>query len=113
MIQLAVSRTGKLTKRATFKKKRGFTTGPNGTKIPKYVEVMKSWFAYKQKYLSEVKAETSAYKSTVNIVIRQKQKESIKPDWIVTIDGLDYNIVEINPDVEKEEFMILILKAVE
>lgn len=113
MIRLAVSRTGKLTKRAQFLKQDGFKTGPNGTKIPNYVEVMKPWFGYKQKYLSEVKSEDTSYKNTVNIVIRQKQKKPVSPDMLVIVKGITYNIVDINPDVENDDFMLLILKAVE
>lgn len=113
MILLTVSRTGKLTKRAQFLKQDGFKKGPNGTKMPNYVEVMRPWFGYKQKYLTEVKSEDTSYKNTVNIVIRQKQKQTVTPDMIVSIKGVQYNIVDINPDVENEDFMLLILKAVE
>lgn len=110
---MSVTRTGKLTKRITFKKKDGYIQGPNGTKIPKFVEVIKPWFAFKQKYLSEVKSETTVYKNTINIIIRQKQKEEVRPDWLGVINGTEYNIVEINPDVENGDFMLLVLKAVE
>ncbi|API89432.1 hypothetical protein BKP56_09275 [Marinilactibacillus sp. 15R] len=109
---MALSRTGKLNRRIVFKKRDGYETGPNGTKIPKYKPVLNPWFAYKQKFLSEVKGEDAAYKNTVNIVIRQKQREEIQPDWIAEIKGVEYNIMEINPDVENEDFMLLILKAV-
>lgn len=113
VIAITISRTGKLTNRISFKKKDGYAQGPNGIKVPRYVEVIRPWFAYKQKFLSEVKAETTAYKDTVNIIIRQKQKEEIQPDWIGVISGTEYNIIEINPDVENEAFMLLVLKAVE
>lgn len=110
---MTVSRTGKLTKRIIFKKKEGYVKGPNGTKVPSYIEVIRPWFAYKQKFLSEVKAETTVYKNTINIIIRQKQKEELRPDWIGVIKGVEYSIVEMNPDVEDEEFMLIVLKAVE
>ncbi|MEC6747336.1 phage head closure protein [Marinilactibacillus sp. XAAS-LB27] len=109
---MSLSRTGKLIKRMKFKKRDGYDTGPNGTRIDKYKVMITPWFAYKQKYLEEIKREDSAYKNTVNIIIRQKQKEEIQPDWIAEINGIDYNIEEINPDVENEDFMVLILKAV-
>lgn len=110
---MAVSRTGKLTKRISFKKNIGFKNGPNGTKIPNYKEMINPWFGYKKKYLSEVKNEDTSYKNTINIVIRQKQKEEIQPDWIGEINGKDFEILEMNPDTEDQGFMLLVLKAVE
>lgn len=87
--------------------------GTNGIKIPKYVERFTTWFAYKQKFISEVKSEDSAYIDTIDIIIRQRQKESIEPDWIAVINEKEYDIVKINPDLTNQDFMILILKAVE
>lgn len=110
---MSVTRTGKLTKKISFKKKDGYIKGPNGTKVPKYTEAIKPWFAYKKKYLSEVKSESTVYKNTINIVIRQKQKEDVQTDWIGVIKGVEYNIVEMNPDIEDEEYMLLVLKVVE
>ncbi|WP_321389053.1 head-tail adaptor protein [uncultured Enterococcus sp.] len=110
---MGVSRTGKLKHRVSFKKRNGFITGPNGIKIPNNVERFKTWFAYKQKFISEVKTEDSAYIDTIDIIIRQQQKETIDPDWIVVIKEKEYHIVKINPDLTNQEFMVLVLKAVE
>lgn len=109
---MAISRTGKLNKRATFKVKDGYEIGLNGMKVPKYIDKFTCWFAFRQKYINEIKVENTAYEDTTDIIIRQKQKEEVQPDWIVTIKNKDYDIVKINPDVEDEEFMVIVLKAV-
>ncbi|MCH4175892.1 MAG: head-tail adaptor protein [Streptococcaceae bacterium] len=109
---MALSRTGKLTKRMIFKKQNGYKKGVNGIKEPNYEEVIKPWFAYKQKFLNEIKSESTVYKNTLNIIIRQRQKEIVTPDWIAEIDGNEYQIIEINPDVENDDFMLIVLKAV-
>lgn len=109
---MGLSRTGKLNKRLAFKKNEGFKTGPNGIKIPNEVEKLKCWFAYKQRYISEVKAESPTYKDTIDIIIRQNQKLPIDPSWFVEIDSKKYEIVDINPDLTEKDFMVLVIKAV-
>lgn len=108
----AVSRTGKLKHRVSFKRRNGFEIGVNGIKIPKYEQVTKSWFAYKQKFISEIKSEDEAYVDTIDIIIRQQQKEVIRMDYIAEINNKEYNIIKMNPDLTDRDFMLLILKAV-
>ena len=108
---MAVSRTGKLNRRLTFKYKDGEKKGPNGQKIPNLVESKPVWFAYKQKYVDTVKDEVGTlFEDSTTIVIRQNQRLTPKNDFKVIIKEVEYDILKMNPDVENEAFLVLFIK---
>ncbi len=110
---MAVSRTGKLNKRLKFYFKDGTIKGPNGNSIPNWKEKYKCWFCYKQKYLDQITNEVGgALEDTTTIVIRQQQKEFPKMDWEIEIKQERYTVEKINPDVENENFLVIICKKV-
>lgn len=111
---MAISRTGKLNKRLTFEQRNGHTAGVNGQQVSNWESVFSCWFANKQKFVKELKNEIgTVFENTRTIVIRQKQKQEVQSDWRVVIDKQPFEIIEMNPDVENEDFQVLIIKKVE
>lgn len=103
-----ISRTGKLNRRLTFLKKKKIGLGPNGTEKYDYVEHFSTWSMLKQKTISQIAAESGTIlEDTQTIVIRQNQKEEPMQDWHVRMKDEDYEIVNINPDVDPKGFMVL------
>lgn len=108
-----ISRTGKLNQRLTFLKKEKIGQSPNGTAKFEYVPHFSIWSMSKQKTISQIAAESSTIlEDTQTIVIRQKQKEEPKLEWRVRINGNDYDIVNINPDVDPKGFMVLSVRRI-
>ncbi|WP_303753338.1 head-tail adaptor protein [Enterococcus sp. S86.2] len=110
---MAISRTGKLNKRLEFLVKKKVGVGPNGTDKFDYAPEFKSWFAYKQKLISQIVEENGGtLENTQTIIVRQAQKKPPQLDWRVRINGVDYDIVKLNPDIESDGFLIIFIKAV-
>lgn len=110
---MPISRTGKLNRRLIFLEKEKVGTGPNGTDKFDWIPKLKSWFAFKQKMINQIVNENgSILEDTQTIVIRQRQREQPQLDWRVRIDGKDYEIVKLNPDIDINGFMVLFIKAV-
>lgn len=110
---MAISRTGKLNKRLEFLANVKVGTGPNGTDKFDWRTQSKAWFAYKQKLISQIVEENGGtLEDTQTIIVRQAQKKSPQLDWRVRINGVDYDIVKLNPDIESDGFLIIFIKAV-
>lgn len=110
---MGISRTGKLNKRLEFLVKKKVGVGPNETDKFDYVPEFKTWFAYKQKLISQIVEENGGtLEDTQTIIVRQAQKKSPQLDWRVRINGDDYDIVKLNPDIESDGFLIIFIKAV-
>lgn len=111
---MAISRTGKLNKRLTFEQRNGHTAGVNGQQVPKWESVFSCWFANKQKFVKELKNEIgTVFENTRTIVIRQKQKQEVQSDWRIVINNQNFEIMEVNPDIENDDFQVLIIKKVD
>jgi len=108
-----ISRTGKLNQRLTFLQKKKVRNGPNGTEKYDYVEHFSVWSMLKQKTINQIAAESGTIlEDTQTVVIRQNQKKEPKLDWRVRIHGNDYDIVNINPDVNPKGFMVLSVRGI-
>lgn len=108
-----ISRTGKLNRRLTFLKKKKIGLGPNGTEKFDFVDHFPTWFMLKQKTLNQIAAESGTIlEDTQTLVIRQRQKEEPKLEWRVRINKDDYEIININPDVDPRGFMVLSVRRI-
>ncbi|HAA4891965.1 TPA_asm: hypothetical protein GEV19_02880 [Listeria monocytogenes] len=98
--------------RVTFNKKVT-TKGNNGQPKILLQEVLSCWFSYKFQTLRERKDNIgSKLEDTTDIYIRQQQKAPIFNDYMAEINGIDYEIVAIQPDVTYKNYMAISLREV-
>jgi SPP1 family predicted phage head-tail adaptor len=106
-----INNVNQFTDRITVQKKDGYTTGPNGTKIPKYTDLKTVWIAPRTQFVSEIKSTVlTTYQDTVDIVLRHEVTSDITADMIILWNEIKYDIVKINRDISEKKYDVLILK---
>lgn len=75
-------------------------------------EVFSCWAKVRTAYIKDVKASAGTdFEDTIEIVIRQQQKEPVKNDMQIKWQGKYYDIVETSPDYAEKAYMVLVIKA--
>ncbi|MBC6310147.1 phage head closure protein [Listeria sp. FSL L7-1582] len=92
---------------------RGEATGVNGQPVDDLIWVHTCWFNYRQQFIRERKEQQdTVFENTMDIFIRERQRVPIENDMLVTIDGMTYEILVINPDRNNKAYQVLTLKEV-
>ncbi|MGM0214280.1 phage head closure protein [Enterococcus sp. AZ109] len=90
----------------TVKPKPGPMPGEDVEKI-----IFSCWAKIRTQNIKDVKEMTGTnYEDTLEIVIRQDQKETVTNKMRIGWRGNHYNIVKVNPDTAYKEFMVLLVK---
>ncbi|MEK4884878.1 phage head closure protein [Bacillus sp. FSL W8-0223] len=107
-----ITSAGKMNERITFYKKVQ-TKDDYGTPKIDDEPVFSCWASVRIQYLKEIQVTVgTALENTITFVIRHKQPAEIKNDMTVKHNGIRYEIVSINPDLQNKEFDVIICKAV-
>lgn len=109
---MAVTTTGKMNTRISFWNKETVTNEETGGKVTKLVDKGSFWCAVKTQFLSELQARVGTkYEDTVTFILREsKCSLEIQMTWVLKYQDKDYEIVDINPDPERKDFLIIIGK---
>lgn len=109
---MAVTTTGKMNTRISFWNKETVINEETGGKTTKLVDKGSFWCAVKTQFLSELQARVGTkYEDTVTFILRESEKsKAIQMAWVLKYQDKDYEIVDINPDPERKDFLIIIGK---
>ncbi|WZX99673.1 phage head closure protein [Bacillus sp. FSL W7-1360] len=85
----------------------------HGTPQLAYEEVFSCWAMMMTQYLREVTATVGTkLENTVTFVVRHQQRQAITNDMVIKHQGIQYEIIQINPDLRHKAFMTVIAREV-
>lgn len=73
--------------------------------------IFSCWAKIRTQNIRDVKEMAgTTYEDTLEIVIRQDQKQPITTKMKIGWQGLRYNVVKVNPDTALKEYMVLLVR---
>lgn len=75
--------------------------------------ILECWASIRQQYMKErVATIGTILEDTITFIIRYKQKATIKNEYILRHAGIDYEIIQQQPDISRKEFSSITAKKV-
>lgn len=103
---------GDMRERITFNKVIN-TKDKYGTPTKTNQPIFSCWASVRIQYLKESMTTIgTALQDTITFVIRHQQKHQITNDMTITFQGKTYQIIQYNPDLQNQQFDVIIVKAV-
>lgn len=101
---------GKLNKRATFYKMVERETR-RGTTEKKEEAQFTCWCTIRQARIREIQSSLGTeHVNKQTLIIRHQQRHKIKNDWTVSVNGVKFNIIAINPDYETQQYDMIVVE---
>ncbi|WZY00360.1 phage head closure protein [Bacillus sp. FSL W7-1360] len=109
---MPITDAGEMNERIVFLKKIA-RKDPHGTPQSTNEEVFSCWSMIMTQYLKEVTATIGTkLENTVTFVVRHQQRQEVTNDMVIKHQGIQYEIIQINPDLQHKAFMTVIAREV-
>lgn len=101
---------GKLNKRAVFYAIEE-VENRRGIMERKTVEQFSCWCTIRQARIREIQSSLGTeHINKQTLIIRHQQRQKILSDWTVKVNGVDFDIIAINPDYETQQYDMIVVE---